>query len=122
MSSIRLTATQYIWIAFVIVMGFSFADVVLYGNTPGIDHIIISAILASGAMISTGFVWNWGTVKVEKPDEQAAKSKRSGSRKLDRMLERLSESDREALRDRLNTSEDGAYMLTTDGEVIRRNQ
>lgn len=120
MSSIRLTATRYIWVAFVFVIGVSFSDVVIYGNSPGLGHVIIAAILASGAMLSTGFVWNWGTIKMDDRNEETGKSKRAGSRNLEKVLKRLSESDRTALREYLNADEEEGYMLTTDGEIIQR--
>jgi hypothetical protein len=120
MGSVRLTATRYIWVSFAIVMALTFSDVALYGNSPGIGHIIVAAIVASGALIGTGFIWNWGTLQIDDALEETEKSKRRHSRRLDRMLDRLSEDELDDLRDRLNADADPGYLLTADGELEKR--
>jgi hypothetical protein len=118
MKNIRLEATKYIWTAIATVMAFLYGGTVIAEQSIGVEHVIITIVLGIAAFLSMGMVWSWGHIKFENEFIEASSSeKEKRSRKLDRMLNRLSDDDLEALRQHL-AYENQAYGIDDDGELM----
>ena len=122
MKNIRLEATKYIWTAIAVIMGILFSSTFFMGQRIGVEHVVITVVLGIATFLSMGTVWNWGDVKFENEFvEQSSDEKMKRSRKLERMLKRLSDEDLEALRQHL-TYEEEPYGIGDDGELIVMEQ
>jgi hypothetical protein len=114
MKSVRLEATKYVWTAYAVVMGLMFGSS-FFGYELGAGHIVLGIIISIVTFLSTGTVWNWGSVKLEsdfmQADETSEKSKRKQS--LDSLLDRLSDDELLDLREELRRSKS-----LSDGELM----
>ncbi len=119
-SETRFRTTKYIWGTFLVIACFVSMDWMFTGRGLAFEHMIIFMLLAAAAMISTGFVWNWG-MRLNTTEEHE-KAKRLN--RVDSMLELLSADELEALRMRLADDDEGAQpglesLLPEDGELAR---
>jgi esterase/lipase superfamily enzyme len=85
MKSVRLEATKYIWTGFAVVMGLMFGGS-FFGYEVGVGHVVLGIVISIATFLSTGTVWNWGSVKMEsefmQAEETSEKSKRHRSKSL----------------------------------------
>lgn len=119
-SQTRLRATKYIWMAYAFSMLFLMINSAANNQDLGAGHVVIIAIMTIGGFLSTGNIWNWGSL--QNSDSQSSEStleKRKGNAKLERMLERLSDEERFALRHHLESEQAGRYALEEDGELVQ---
>jgi len=118
--NIRLTATRYIWTGYTLAMLAIFAGTAIMNQAIGAGHIVMGVVISMTAFLSTGTIWNWGNLPVEAEQRHSTHySKRKNQHQLDQMLERLSEDERETLREILAKEETG-YALVDDGELVMR--
>ena len=108
----RISLTRYIWTTLLITIA---AIILLAGKSLSGLIIPIIIFLVGGAIPITGFVLNWGAGLDSDSSQSTEKSKRDA--KLDKMLERLSDEEREALRQRLAYDEQ-PYGIGEDGELV----
>jgi hypothetical protein len=114
MKSVRLEATKYIWTGFAVVMGLMFGGT-FFGYDIGAGQVVLGIIISIVTFLSTGTVWNWGSVKLEseymQADETGEKSKRKQS--LDNLLDRMTDDELLDLREELRRSKS-----LSDGELL----
>jgi hypothetical protein len=117
----RLQATQYIWTTFAIAMAILFITTIFTPGGLGVGHVILGVFISGAVFVSTGTVWNWGSVgEGEMTSEVKSTSKR---KRLDAMLDEMDEADVQALRERLMLDEDAQrYGLSDDGELVQRRR
>jgi hypothetical protein len=115
----RIKMTRYIWTAAIVGMIISSAILGRYLDEGVIGIIFLSLVAAT---ITSGFIWNWGQLPMSSAEEQE-KVKRE---RLDSVLRDLSDSQLQRLRERLSageiTEEQLGYMLSDDGELVKRRR
>lgn len=116
-NSERLTAIRAIWNAFGAAMFVMFISLIFTGASLSVGYVVIAIVVSLAAFLSTAVVWSVSTAVGA--EQQTAKNKREASDGLDAVLERLSDDELMALRDRLSDNQ-GAIGLSDDGELIRR--
>lgn len=116
----RLIVTRYIWSAFAAGMFFLFTSLIAGGASLSAGYVVIAIVMSLAAFLSTSVIWTAAS-SVSRKREGAAKAKRQAQGNLDAILERLSDDELVALRDRLSDETDttGLY-LSDDGELMRR--
>lgn len=112
-NDIRLKALGLIWGALTVIMLGLFYTVWMLGEF-SVGHIIVASLLCLGATAATLGIVIGG--EADSASEKASKAK-SGDR-INRLLDKLSDDDMEALRQRL-MEERGEYALGQDGELVR---
>jgi len=110
----RVSLVRYIWTSLMITIA---AIAVFAGNTLGGLIIPIIIFLVGAAIPISGFVLNFGNLKQANEVQVAEKSKRD--QKLNKLLNKLSDDDLEALRQHLAYEEE-PYGLSEDGELVYR--
>ena len=115
----RLRATRYIWIAYTFTMIALFAGSVISEDAIGAGHVIVAIAASIMAFLSTGTVWNWGDVRgVDTETTTSDAKKRKNQAKLESIISRLSEEERDALREKL-ADEIAHYGVSDDGELVK---
>jgi hypothetical protein len=114
----RLTATRYIWIAYTLTMIALFLSTGINNNPLGAGHVVIVLGASLMAFLSTGTIWNWGSVDTaEALMKMDDAQKRKNQAKLESIVTRLSAEERLALRERL-ADEIAQYDISDDGEIV----
>lgn len=116
----RLIATRYIWVAYTLTMLALFVGSAINENQIGAGHVIVAIGVSIMAFLSTGTVWNWGNVSAEEVTMTANirdAKKRKNQAKLEGILARLSDEERDTLRERLE-EEIAQYGVSDDGELV----
>jgi hypothetical protein len=80
-----------------------------------IIHMVLGIVMTVFAFTSVGVIWSWGML----PRTEGELSKGKNDTKLEKMLNRLSDEELDALREKLGHREE-AYYLDNDGEIARR--
>lgn len=122
---VRLAATRYIWTAFF--FGLAVVNSSIFMGQPlGIINLFTSIMVIAAAIVSTGFVWNWGSLPLtaDAGGEQAQYEKAKRRDRVAALMDMLSDDELEALRARLADDEGegrslGA-LLSDDGEIVAR--
>lgn len=115
MKSVRLEATKYIWTGFAVIMALMFAGPFFNNMELGAGHIVLGVVVSIATFLSTGTVWNWGSIKLDNEfieSENSEKSKRSHS--LDSLIDQMSDDELLDLREELRRSKN------SDGELLYR--
>ena len=102
--NIRLQATKYIWIAYMLSMAALFISSTQGGGSFGAGHVVVAVAASIMAFLATGTVWNWGNISAAETvfDADAVETiKRKNNSKLDRIVSSLSDEERAALIERL---------------------
>ncbi|MDQ7026633.1 MAG: hypothetical protein Q9P44_13880 [Anaerolineae bacterium] len=116
--NIRLTATRYIWVAYSLTMIALFISSTQNGGSLGAEHVLVALAASIMAFLSTGTVWSWGKVGAEETMvEHDETKKRKHRSKMDKIVSRLSDDEREELRERL-ADEIVHYDVGDDGELV----
>jgi hypothetical protein len=115
MKNVRLEATKYIWTGFAAVMGLMFGSVWFGDVELGAGHVVLGIVVSVATFLSTGTIWNWGTIKLESETIMDAQSSEKSKRGhgLERLLDQMSDDELLDLRDELR------HHKTSDGEFIR---
>ena len=114
----RLKATRYIWVAYTLTMVVLFLGNAIneYPITAG--HVVVAIGASIMAFLSTGAVWNWGDVRtVESEATTSDAKKRKNQAKLEGIISRLSDEERDALREKL-ADDIAQYGISDDGELV----
>jgi hypothetical protein len=112
-SEIRIRMTRLVWFAWVIAMIAAF--IFLSGSALSYGTLIpIVIMMTVGAVISTGFFWNWGFWQ-SNADAATGKAKRTG----EALIDQLDDAEIEALRQRLAGSPGRPLgtLIGEDGEL-----
>ena len=122
----RRHATRYIWVAFFFGMVFANGNAVFNGLSLEVWNMVISIVIAGVALVSTGFVWNWGDLPViaSQSKQQSAEDKLKRGERVERLIELMDADELYELRRRLE-DDYGDDELTdaivgSDGELIQR--
>ncbi len=122
----RRHATRYIWVAFFFGMVFANGNAVFNGLPLEVWNMVISIVIAGVALVSTGFVWNWGDLPVieSQSKKQSAEDKLKRGERVERLIELMDADELYELRRRLE-DDYGDNELTdaivgSDGELIQR--
>lgn len=116
--NIRLKATKYIWLAYTFTMIALFVSSTQGGGSFGPAQVVVAIAASIMAFLSTGTVWSWGNVgAAETMIEDNEARKRKHRTKLDKIVSRLSDNEREELRERL-ADEIVHYDVGDDGEFV----
>ena len=117
MKSVRLEATKYIWTGFAAVMALMFGSVWFGDVELGAGHVVLGIVVSVAAFLSTGTVWNWGTIKLENETimdtATSSSEKAKRGRSLDRLLDQMSDDELLDLREELRRQK------YSDGELVR---
>jgi hypothetical protein len=115
----RLKATRYIWVAYTLTMIVLFLGNSINEYPISAGHVIVAIAASIMAFLSTGAVWNWGDVRGTDAETTTSDAKkRKNQAKLEGIIARLSEEERDALRDRL-ADEIAQYGVSDDGELVK---
>jgi hypothetical protein len=117
MKNVRLEATKYIWTAFAVVLGMMFGSSWFGDFELGAGHIVLGIVICVAAFLSTGTIWNWGTIKLENEtimdDSASSSEKAKRGFGLNRLLDQMSDDELLDLREELRRHK------YSDGELIR---
>ena len=121
-SEFRVSATKYIWVAFFLGLLVTSANVIFYGQTPGLENVIMTIVLAIAATGSSVAVW--ASLNSSSSQDEKGETKLKRGERVKRLIDLIDEDELYALRQRL--SQDYAeppadfVMLGDDGELHRR--
>jgi hypothetical protein len=117
MKNVRLEATKYIWTAFAVVLGLMFGTSWFGEFELGAGHIVLGIVISVAAFLSTGAVWNWGTLKFDNEtimdDTASSSEKAKRGYSLSHLLDQMSDDELLDLREELRRHK------YSDGELIR---
>jgi hypothetical protein len=115
----RLKATRYIWVAYTLMMVVLFLGNAINAYPISAGHVIVAIGASIMAFLSTGVVWNWGDVStVESETTTSDAKKRKNQVKLEGIISRLSDEERDALREKL-ADDIAQYGVSDDGELVK---
>jgi adenine-specific DNA methylase len=109
----RASATKQIISSYAFLMAMMFFSTITSSAT--IIHMVLGIVMTVFAFTAVGMVWNWGTL----PRVESDSSKGKNDTKLEKMLNRLSDEELDALREKLSHRNE-SYYLDNDGEIARR--
>jgi hypothetical protein len=116
----RLKATRYIWVAYTLTMVVLFLGNSINEYPISAGHVVVAIGASIMAFLSTGAVWNWGDVRGADAISTASTSdakKRKNQAKLEGIISRLSDEERDALREKL-ADDIAQYGISDDGELV----
>jgi hypothetical protein len=116
--NIRLKATKYIWTAYTLTMLVVFGSAAANGDPLSIGHVVIAVAAALMAFLSSSTVWSWGNVSsAEMQSVEEEMGKRKNNARLENLIARLSDTERDILRERL-MADPVHYDVGDDGELV----
>jgi len=119
----RLSATRTIWVAFFIGLLITNANVVFWGQTPIIENVLMTIIVAIAATGTSVAVWTSGH---SSSNENAEDTKLKRGERVKRLIDLMDDDELHELRNRLSvdyTDSSNEYVvLGTDGELHHRKK
>jgi len=116
----RQSATKYLMVVFLLGLVIVNSNTLLYGQTLGIENVIMTIVLAITMMGATSFIWT-GQTSISRQSDSDAKLKRG--ERVKRLIDLMDEDELYALRQRLaddySDPPDDYVMLGDDGELHR---
>lgn len=115
----RLTATRYIWVTFFLALLITNASVIINGQAPVVENVIMTVIVAMAASGTSVAVW--ANQKSASSDEEMGDTKLKRGERVTRLIDLMDDDELYELRKRLSKEvadpADDYITLGDDGEL-----
>ncbi len=121
-SETKMSATKFIWVAFLLGLIVVNANVIINGESLGIANVIVTSVVALAAIASTNFVWMSPTESTNQTTDAKLKRGERVKQVIDLMDEDELYELRQRLADDYSNPPSDYVVLGDDGELHRKTQ